>query len=83
MCFQADSFRMYCNYCANQENAWKLFEELSQTNESFQEALKDIFSHPALTGRDIYTVITLPITRMCKYSLITRVGLIIELLNCN
>lgn len=68
----ADYFKMYTQYCANQENCIRTMDLLEKKNKPFAKFLDECAENPATRSLSFNAFLIKPIQRICKYPLLLR-----------
>lgn len=66
----ADYFRIYMQYCANQDAATQAVDQLRRTNAQFASFLETAESNPRCRSLDLGAYLIKPVQRLCKYPLL-------------
>eukprot|EP00727_Mastigamoeba_balamuthi_P010306 m51a1_g5899 putative phosphoribulokinase uridine kinase family protein (1154) ;mRNA; f:552325-557990 len=69
---QCQYFKMYSAYCANQDQALRLLDQLKRENPEFAKALSVCHSDSRAKGIFLNGYIIKPVQRICKYPLFFR-----------
>eukprot|EP01103_Thecamoeba_quadrilineata_P017405 TRINITY_DN6164_c0_g1_i1.p1 TRINITY_DN6164_c0_g1~~TRINITY_DN6164_c0_g1_i1.p1 ORF type:complete len:501 (+),score=137.81 TRINITY_DN6164_c0_g1_i1:64-1566(+) len=68
----ADFLKVYTVYVGNQEKCITTFQHCKQTNENFNNFLKEAAKKPECRGLDFISFLIKPVQRICKYPLLIR-----------
>lgn len=67
----AEQFKVYEEYCANQQNALSLYEGLKD-NEEFVAFLESCDQNPRCRNLPLFSFLIKPVQRICKYPLLLK-----------
>lgn len=65
-------FKMYKDYCGNQENATQVLEKLKKQKKQVREFLEKQRDSPAVSSMNVEAYLIMPMQRICRYPLVLQ-----------